>query len=171
MKTIEKISGKEEKYIYLLNNLETFFDKNDHILSNLSNFAAVYYDTFENLNWAGFYFDNGKKLVLGPFQGKIACTNIDYNRGVCGKAFSTDQVVVVKDVHQFEGHIACDAASQSEIVVPFYKNNQKIGVFDVDSPKLENFCDVDAHYLKLIIDKFFDKIINYEDLIKICKLI
>lgn len=170
MKSLEKISNKLSNYEYLLNNLENILDKNDHILSNLSNFTAIYYDMFENLNWCGFYFDNGQKLVLGPFQGKIACTNISYNRGVCGKAYTNKKTLVVDDVHKFEDHIACDSASNSEIVVPIYINDKGIGVFDIDSFNFANFDETDEKYLNLILSKLFKDIIDISDLERIVKL-
>lgn len=169
MQTLNKKNNKIENYQYLLNNLENILDKNDHLLSNLSNFTAIYYDMFENLNWCGFYFDDGNKLFLGPFQGKIACTNIAFNRGVCGKAYSTRQTLIVNDVHQFDDHIVCDSASNSEIVVPIYLNNKGIGVFDVDSFKFANFDQIDNEYLNLIINKLFTKIIDLFELERLLK--
>ncbi len=170
MKELNKSNDKIKNYEYLLNNLSIIFDKNDHILSNLSNFTAVYFDLFEKLNWCGFYFDDGKMLRLGPFQGKIACTNIDYNRGVCGKAFSKKETLIVGNVHEFEDHIACDSASNSEIVVPIIVENKAIGVFDIDSFEFNNFDESDKKYLNLVILKLFTDIINIDQLERIVKL-
>ena len=112
-------------------------------IANAANFAALIYQTLPDLNWAGFYFFDGTELVVGPFQGKPACVRIALGKGVCGTAAATRETQVVRDVHAFAGHIACDAASRSEIVVPLYAGEQLIGVWDVDSPKLARFDDED----------------------------
>lgn len=104
-----------------------------------ANFAALVYHALPDLNWAGFYFFDGAELVVGPFQGKPACVRIALGRGVCGTAALTRRTQLVADVHAFPDHIACDAASQSEIVVPLYAGDRLIGVWDVDSPKIERF--------------------------------
>ena len=108
-------------------------------VSNLANASALIYNTMESLNWAGFYLAKGKVLYLGPFQGKPACTKIPFERGVCGKAAREGKTVLVKNVHEFEGHIACDCASNSEIVVPIFKNGALYGVLDIDSPLIARF--------------------------------
>jgi L-methionine (R)-S-oxide reductase len=104
-----------------------------------ANFAALLYHALPDLNWAGFYFFDGAELVVGPFQGKPACVRIALGRGVCGTAAVTRRTQLVANVHEFPGHIACDAASQSEIVVPLYAGDRLIGVWDVDSPLIERF--------------------------------
>ena len=104
-----------------------------------ANFAALVYHALPDLNWAGFYFFDGAELVVGPFQGKPACVRIALGRGVCGTAAVTRRTQLVANVHEFPGHIACDAASQSEIVVPLYAGDRLIGVWDVDSPLIERF--------------------------------
>ena len=104
-----------------------------------ANFAALVYHALPGLNWAGFYFFDGAELVVGPFQGKPACVRIALGRGVCGTAAVTRRTQLVANVHEFPGHIACDAASQSEIVVPLYAGDRLIGVWDVDSPLIERF--------------------------------
>ncbi len=104
-----------------------------------ANFAALIYHAIPDINWAGFYFFDGVELVVGPFQGKPACVRIALGRGVCGTAAVTRRTQLVADVHAFPGHIACDAASQSEIVVPLYAGDRLIGVWDVDSPRIERF--------------------------------
>jgi len=116
-------------------------------LSNLSNAAALLYNTLENINWAGFYLLEGKKLYLGPFQGKPACTLIPLGRGVCGTAAEKDETLLVPDVHAFPGHIACDSASASEIVIPLHREGRVIGVLDIDSPVKDRFSSDDREGL------------------------
>ena len=113
-------------------------------LANAANLSALLYQGLPGLNWAGFYFLQGGELVLGPFQGKVACVRIALGRGVCGTAAQRRETVVVPDVHAFPGHIACDAASRSEIVVPLVKNGQLLGVLDLDSPDVARFDADDA---------------------------
>jgi len=112
-------------------------------IANAANFSALVYQALPKVNWAGFYFYDGQELVLGPFQGKPACVRISLNRGVCGAAASQRQTQVVADVHAFPGHIACDAASRSEVVVPLVLNGKLLGVWDVDSPEPGRFDDHD----------------------------
>jgi GAF domain-containing protein len=123
-----------------------------HWLTDLANFSALVYHSFSDLNWAGFYLDTGDRLRLGPFAGKPACIEIPYNRGVCGKAFSEKSVVIVNDVDSFAGHIACDPASRSEIVVPFKVEEKFIGVFDVDAPVVSRFSHVDGMILETALN-------------------
>ena len=113
-------------------------------LANSANLAALLYQVLPDLNWAGFYFLRGNELVLGPFQGKVACVRIALDRGVCGTAARERRTVVVSDVHAFPGHIACDAASRSEIVVPLIQGGQLLGVLDLDSPREARFDQDDA---------------------------
>ena len=114
-----------------------------HRIANLANAAALLYHTMEGLNWAGFYLLENGVLVLGPFQGKTACIEIPVGRGVCGTAVTEDRTQLVHDVHQFPGHIACDSASNSEIVVPIHAGGQIIGVLDIDSPHIGRFTGED----------------------------
>lgn len=114
-----------------------------HTIANLANASALIYDTLEDLNWAGFYLMEEGKLVLGPFQGKVACIEIAVGKGVCGTAVAEDKTQRIEDVHQFPGHIACDCASNSEIVVPIHKNGAIWGVLDIDSPSLNRFSEAD----------------------------
>jgi len=111
--------------------------------ANAANFAALVYHALPDLNWAGFYFYDGSELVVGPFQGKPACVRIALGKGVCGTAAATRRTQLVRDVEEFPGHIACDAASRSEIVVPLVAGERLIGVWDVDSPSLARFDDDD----------------------------
>ncbi|MBR0513559.1 MAG: GAF domain-containing protein [Clostridia bacterium] len=118
----------------------------------LSNLSALLMDSLPDLNWAGFYLLRNRTLVVGPFQGKPACVHIPVGKGVCGTAIAEDRTVVVPDVHQFPGHIACDSASRSEIVIPLHRDGKPVGVMDIDSPKLNRFSEADAAGLKRIVE-------------------
>ena len=123
-----------------------------HPLANLANTAALLWESLDDLNWAGFYLlAREDVLVLGPFQGKTACIEIPVGRGVCGTAVRRDASVVVPDVHAFPGHIACDSASESEIVVPIRKNGRTVGVLDLDSPKKNTFGEEDREGLEAFV--------------------
>lgn len=118
------------------------------LIANLSNLSALVYDTLSDVNWVGFYLTREPEtLVLGPFQGKVACLRIAFGKGVCGAAAATRETQRVVDVHEFPGHIACDAASNSEVVVPLIVNNEVVGVFDLDSPSVGRFSEADAQGL------------------------
>lgn len=117
----------------------------------LSNASALIYDSMDRLNWAGFYLMRDGKLELGPFQGKVACTTIPVGKGVCGTAVAEQRTIRVEDVHQFPGHIACDSASNSEIVIPVRKNGEIIGVLDIDSPVTERFTEEDEEGLTAFV--------------------
>lgn len=121
-------------------------------LANAANMAALLYQALPGLNWAGFYFMRGDGLVLGPFQGKVACIRIALGRGVCGTAAQRRETIVVPDVEQFPGHIACDHASRSEIVVPLVKDGRLLGVLDLDSPNLARFDAEDASGLQAAVE-------------------
>lgn len=114
-----------------------------HPIANLANASALLFQTLDGLNWAGFYLMENGILVLGPFQGKTACIEIPVGKGVCGTAVARGETVLVKNVHEFPGHIACDSASNSEIVVPVHKNGEIVGVLDIDSPLLSRFTEED----------------------------
>lgn len=116
---------------------------NNEEISILANTSAFILQNFQDISWAGFYLFKNNELILGPFQGKIACTNIPLDKGVCGKAASTRKTVIVEDVHQFAGHIACDSESNSEIVIPLIKGNQLYGVLDLDSTSFSRFSKED----------------------------
>ncbi|HEX4143189.1 MAG TPA: GAF domain-containing protein [Pirellulales bacterium] len=120
-------------------------------LANMANCAALVYHTLPELNWAGFYLLKQGQLVLGPFQGRPACVRIELGRGVCGSAAQRRETVIVRDVHQFPGHIACDAVSQSEIVVPMLAGQHLLGVLDLDSPRLARFDAADARGLEELV--------------------
>jgi GAF domain-containing protein len=120
-------------------------------LATLSNTSALLFERLDGVNWAGFYLLEGDTLVLGPFQGKIACVRIPVGRGVCGSAVAQNRVQRVEDVHQFDGHIACDAASNSEIVLPITVSGQIIGVLDIDSVEFSRFSDEDEKGLRELV--------------------
>ncbi len=122
-----------------------------HPIANLANASALLYQTLDNLNWAGFYLMENGQLVLGPFQGKTACIEIPVGRGVCGTSVERGETILVKNVHEFPGHIACDSASNSEIVVPIRKNGEIIGVLDIDSPLLGRFTEDDQAGLEKFV--------------------
>jgi L-methionine (R)-S-oxide reductase len=121
-------------------------------LANSSNMAAILWQSLPDLNWAGFYFLRGNELVLGPFQGKVACVRIGMGKGVCGTAAERREIVVVPDVDTFPGHIACDSASRSEIVVPLVQGGRLLGVLDLDSPTLARFDGEDSRGLSESVD-------------------
>ena len=138
-------------YELLNQQLEAMAEGIPHKIANLANASALLYDTLENLNWAGFYLMEQGKLVLGPFQGKVACVEIAVGKGVCGTAVAQNETQLVPDVHAFPGHIACDCASNSEIVVPIRKNGQVIGVLDIDSPLFDRFSEDDRTGLEAFV--------------------
>ena len=119
-----------------------------HFIANLANTSALIWEYMDDLNWAGFYLMQDGKLVLGPFQGKVACTEIEVGSGVCGTAVATGKTQLVADVHLFEGHIACDSASNSEIVVPMHRSGEVFGVLDIDSPVFSRFTEEDREGLE-----------------------
>ncbi|MEG0562658.1 GAF domain-containing protein [Anaerorhabdus sp.] len=129
--------------------VESLLEESNKIAA-LANVSACINETLDNINWIGFYFLQNNELILGPFQGKVACTHIPLNKGVCGKAASYKQTQVVKNVHEFDGHIACDSASESELVVPIIVNDTVVAVLDIDSPTLYRFNDNDAKEFKNI---------------------
>lgn len=140
----------DEKYKLLYQQLGSLVLKEDNLISNLANVAAALKQTFDKISWVGFYLYDGKKLYLGPFQGNVACTNIEIGNGVCGKSAQLRKTIIVPDVHQFPGHIFCDADSKSEIVVPLLKNEKLIGVLDLDSTEYSSFNETDKVYLEQI---------------------
>ena len=120
-------------------------------ISVFANVSALLFETMENINWAGFYIVRNGELTLGPFQGKAACIHIGKGKGVCGTAWDRDETVVVPDVHQFPGHIACDSASRSEIVIPVHRNGEVFAVLDIDSPVKDRFGEKDKKGLEQIV--------------------
>lgn len=149
----------QEKYNLLIQQLDALVLKNDNQISNLANCSAALKQSFSKMSWVGFYLFDGIKLYLGPFQGKVACTNIEIGKGVCGKAAELKQTIIVADVNKFAGHIFCDSDSKSEIVVPLVKGDKLIGVLDLDSIDYNSFDETDKHYLeqlcKFLVDRIF----------------
>lgn len=142
---------KIEKYKLLYEQVKAFIEKENDSIANMSNIAAIIHETFK-FWWTGFYRVINNELVLGPFQGSVACTRIGYGKGVCGTAWKEGKTIVVEDVHEFPGHIACSSASKSEIVVPIFKDNQVIAVLDIDSENLATFDNIDKEWLEKIIN-------------------
>lgn len=132
-------ADKTEFYRALAQQLQALFDGEADMIANAANMSALIYQMMPDLNWAGVYFLKGEQLVLGPFQGKPACVRIPVGRGVCGSAVERKSSILVEDVHAFSGHIACDAASRSELVVPIFRDGATIGVIDLDSPLPSRF--------------------------------
>ncbi|QZX80902.1 GAF domain-containing protein [Metapseudomonas otitidis] len=130
-------------YALLAAQLESLLADERDFIANASQFAAFLFNELPDLNWAGFYLNKNEQLVLGPFQGKVACVRIPFDKGVCGAAARTRATQRVEDVHAFPGHIACDSASNSELVVPLVKNGVLIGVLDLDSPNVGRFSEAD----------------------------
>ncbi|HHT7236239.1 MULTISPECIES: GAF domain-containing protein [Bacillus] len=153
MFTKESYAGsREEQYETVIKQLDALLTGEPNVVANLSNASALLNQFLNRVNWVGFYVTEGNQLVLGPFQGIPACVRIPFGRGVCGVAAETKITQLVADVHQFPGHIACDSASNSEIVVPIMKEGNIIGVLDIDSPEKNRFDEVDQHYLEKFVE-------------------
>lgn len=155
---INKILDDDERYRLLIPQLKALLTKEDKLISNLSNFAAVIKETFEKVSWVGFYLFDGQKLYLGPFQGKAACTYIEIGKGVCGSSAARRETIIVPDVMEFPGHIACDSYSKSEIVVPLIQDDRLLGVLDLDSYEYNSFSNTDKEYLEEICKFLSDEI-------------
>ena len=138
-------------YVLMCRQLESLSEGVDWDITVLSNAAALIWDSLSEINWAGFYLMKDGKLLLGPFQGKPACTAIEVGKGVCGTAIAEDKTQLVKNVHEFPGHIACDSASNSEIVVPVHAGDRLYGVLDIDSPLLSRFSEADKEGLEAFV--------------------
>ncbi|PSU02966.1 GAF domain-containing protein [Photobacterium gaetbulicola] len=144
---------RSENYQTLTKQAIALIEGESDLIANMSNISALLAMELEDINWVGFYILKGDQLVLGPFQGKPACVRIPVGRGVCGTAIAENRVQRVEDVHQFEGHIACDAASNSEIVIPFTVNGELYGVLDIDSPILSRFNQSDEDGLVSLLEE------------------
>ena len=142
---------KIEKYKLLYEQVKALIQTEKDEIANMSNIAAIIHETFK-FWWTGFYRVINNELILGPFQGPIACTRIGYGKGVCGTAWKEGKTIVVEDVHEFPGHIACSSTSKSEIVVPIFKDNQVVAVLDIDSEKFATFDNIDKEWIEKIID-------------------
>jgi len=151
-------SQKIELYNRLAAQLSSLLAGERDLIANAANFAALVFHSLPDLNWAGFYFLKDDELVLGPFQGQPACVRIKLGQGVCGAAAAKRATVVVPNVHEFPGHIACDSASNSEIVVPIVKDSELIGVLDLDSPSVGRFDDDDRAGLEQLVKVFVESI-------------
>ncbi len=138
-------------YNLLAKSIEAVVEDVPYLISNLANISAIIYENLDRLNWVGFYIIEDGKLVLGPFQGKAACIEIEIGKGVCGNAVKQDATLVVDDVHSFDGHIACDSCSNSEIVIPIHKDGKVWGVLDIDSPEFSRFDSTDKVGLENIV--------------------
>jgi L-methionine (R)-S-oxide reductase len=143
-------------YDLLHSQLKSLLEIERDLTANAANAASLIYYTLPDVNWAGFYFRKGRELIVGPFQGKPACVRIALGQGVCGTAAQKKETVIVKNVHDFPGHIACDSASNSEIVVPMLKHNRLIGVLDLDSPAHERFGEEDKMGLEMFVKIFLE---------------
>lgn len=142
---------REESYELVIRQFEQLIEGETDLIANLANASALLNQFLERINWVGFYLLNDTELVLGPFQGLPACVRIPMGKGVCGTSAIQQTTVIVPDVHAFPGHIACDAASQSEIVVPMLLGDELIGVLDIDSPEKERFDEIDGKYLEQFV--------------------
>ena len=139
----------ETNYKLLNEQLKNIIDGVEDNISNLSNASALLFEELEDINWAGFYLVKNNDLYLGPFQGRIACTKIPFGKGVCGTALMNKETLIVKNVHEFPGHIACDSRSNSEIVTPIFKDGKIIAVLDLDSASLNRFDEKDKEGLEI----------------------
>lgn len=157
--TTSRLDGtKPEQYAQLLEQARALLAGEPDRIANAANLSALVYHALPSLNWVGFYFFDGRELVVGPFQGLPACVRIPLDKGVCGAAASTRQTQRVADVHAFPGHIACDAASRSEVVVPLLLGNDLVGVFDFDSPEPDRFDADDQRGLEAIAHAFVESL-------------
>lgn len=151
---VDKKSSKEEKYKSLVPQIQALISGENDLIANMANISAALKETF-SFWWVGFYLVKENELVLGPFQGPIACTRIALGKGVCGTSWKEVKTIIVPDVDQFPGHIACSSASRSEIVVPCISNGKVVAVLDVDSEHLNHFDETDQKYLSQIISFLF----------------
>ncbi|MBP5594411.1 MAG: GAF domain-containing protein [Pseudobutyrivibrio sp.] len=147
-------------YKLLAEQLKSLAEDEPKYIPVLSNASALINENLDDLNWAGFYLMDNGSLLLGPFQGKVACIRIALGKGVCGTAAQNDETLLVPNVHDFPGHIACDSASNSEIVVPIHKDGKVVGVLDIDSPSLNRFSESDKEGLELFV-KTLEEVIQF----------
>src|SRR5687768_10158664 len=147
-------TSKQKLYASLVVQLLSLLKGEHDLIANAANFSALLFNSLPNVNWAGFYFLQGDELVLGPFQGNPACVRIPMGKGVCGVAAQQLETIIVPNVHEFPGHIACDVASNSEIVVPLFDGERLLGVLDLDSPTIGRFDDQDAEGLNELVTVF-----------------
>jgi L-methionine (R)-S-oxide reductase len=155
---IEIPQDKKETYALLVSQVKAILSGEDDVIANLANISAILFEFLEDINWVGFYLIKGDYLIVGPFQGKVACSRIPLYKGVCGKAAKDKKMVNIENVHHFDDHIACDSASNSEIVFPLIVKNNVIGVLDIDSPKFNRFDHIDEENLQIIVDELTKKL-------------
>ena len=155
-KPLTDIGSKRDFYASLAQQLTGLLHGEPDAIANAANMSALIYELMPDLNWAGFYFMRGPELVLGPFQGRVACVRIPVGRGVCGTAVERKASMVVPDVHAFPGHIACDSASRSELVVPLIKDGTVLGVLDLDSPRPDRFDEDDREGCEALVQVYLD---------------
>lgn len=158
--SVNKNLPVEKKYDEIVKQIKGLLNKNENLISNLSNFTAALKQTFDKISWVGFYLFDNKKLYLGPFQGNVACTFIELGRGVCGTSAKNRETIIVPDVNKFPGHIFCDPDSKSEIVVPILKDNELFGVLDIDSASYNSFNEIDKKYLEELCEFLSSEIIK-----------
>lgn len=139
-------------YDLLIKQLPHVLEGETNVITNFANFSSLLFNSMSDVNWVGFYIFTGKELLLGPFQGKPACVRLQLGKGVCGTSFAQNKTIIVQDVDKFPGHIACDADSKSEIVIPIVKNEKLYGVLDIDSPNLSRFDENDSKYLEILLN-------------------
>ncbi|MBI3258426.1 MAG: GAF domain-containing protein [Ignavibacteriae bacterium] len=149
--------SKSELYLLLARQVSALFDGESDFIANAANLSSLLFYSLTDVNWVGFYLTKGNGLVLGPFQGRVACVRIALGKGVCGTAASERKTLIVGNVHEFVGHIACDSASNSEIVVPLINDGTVIGVLDIDSPLFGRFDEEDREGLEKIVRIFLEK--------------
>lgn len=152
----ETITSKADLYAELAVQLRSLLEGERNLIANAANFSALIFHALPDVNWAGFYFQQGNELVLGPFQGKPACVRIPIGNGVCGLSAAQCDTIIVPNVHEFPGHITCDTASNSEIVVPVFDGQRLLGVLDLDSPQLSRFDEQDAEGLNELVTIFVE---------------
>jgi GAF domain-containing protein len=154
---IVKGQTKDEIYSELLPQIKSLIEDESDLIANLANVTSALKQAFPSFSWVGFYLMKGGELVLGPFQGKLACTRIKIGSGVCGTAVLKKETIIVPDVEEFPGHIYCDPDSRSEIVVPIIKDGEVLGVLDIDSYELDNFDETDKFYLEKLVEILLGK--------------
>lgn len=158
--------NKENFYKILLLRLEGQLSSESDHMANICNSAALLFNNMEDINWSGYYFMRNGELVLGPFGGKPACSRIKIGKGVCGSAVLNKKTYIVPNVHEFEGHIPCDSASNSEIVIPIIKEDIIYGVLDIDSPIINRFDETDRKYIEKFVGKL-NKYIDWNEFVKL----
>ncbi|MFI5145441.1 MAG: GAF domain-containing protein [Ignavibacteria bacterium] len=156
--TISPKISKEEKYKSLLPQIKSLIEDETNSIANLSNICAALKYNMDDFFWVGFYFVQGNVLVVGPYQGPLACTRIKLYNGVCGASVKEKNTIIVDDVNKFPGHIACSTDSKSEIVIPILRNNEVFAVLDIDSDKYANFDNIDKIYLEKLVNLTYNKL-------------